>query len=216
MILGTCLLALALAASTTTALAAPSISVQVPATAKANTDVNVTYAGLADAGDAGPTGAMMFHAFYEQNAKDCAPTVAQQRGRSNAKFDGNQYVGAPTPTPFSVISTVAFPVEGTYRFCVFLSNYPVDENAPPAMIAQATIQVGAGSTPCIVPNVIGQTLKSATNRLKIAGCTLGRVFKPRKVPKKRTLIVKSQSVKKDVMVAAGSKVNLTLKLKKKR
>ena len=45
---------------------------------------------------------------------------------------------------------------------------------------------------------------------------MGRVFKPSRVPKKRTLIVKSQSVKADVMVAAKSKVNLTLRLKSKR
>ena len=211
---GTCLAAVALMVGAGSAAAAPSISVQAPATVAANTDVNLVYAGVADAGNAGATGAMLFHAFYELGAANCAPTAAAQRGRPNSKFDGQQYIGAPTPTPFSVTSTVFFPTEGAYRVCVYLGVWPGDEAAAPAAFSEAVVQVGAASTPCVVPNVRGLTVKSATARLKVAGCVVGRVFKPRKTGKK-TLVVKSQSVKADVMVAAGSKVNLTLRIRKK-
>ncbi len=215
LILGTSLVVVALMAGIGSAVAAPSITIQAPATAAANTDVNLTYSGLAEAPTADATGAMLFHSFYELGAANCAPTAAAQRARPNSKFEGQQYTSAPAPTPFSYTSTLFFPQEGTYRVCAYLGVYPVDENAAPASLAEAVVQVGAASTPCVVPNVRGLTLKSATARLKVAGCVVGRVFKPSRVPKKRTLIVKSQSVKADVMVAAKSKVNLTLRLKKK-
>ena len=216
LLIGICLLSLALGAQVTAAHAVGgSIAITVPATNAAKTDINVVYEGTADASDQGETGAVMLHSFYAKDAADCAPTVAAQRARSGSNFEGQQYVGAPAPTPFSFTSLLFLPEEGTYRICAYLGGYPVDENAAPYSVAQTVLKVGAASTPCVVPNVKGQTLKAATRRLKVAGCVVGRVFKPRRVPKKRTLIVKSQSVKADVMVAAGSKVNLTLRLKAK-
>lgn len=212
---GTCLLVLAVLGVAGPAAATPSISIKAPASTTANTDVNLTYSGVAES-DGTAEGAMVFHSFYEIGAAGCAPTVAAQRSRPAAKYDGQQYVSAPTPTPFSIESVLAFPSEGSFRVCVYLSKYPVDENAAPAATTEAVVQVGRGAGPCVVPNVRGLSLKTATNRLKVAGCVLGRVFKPSRVPKKRTLIVKSQSVKPDLMVASGSKVNVTMKLKPKR
>ena len=186
----------------------------MPATNAAKTDINIVYAGSADASDQGATGAVMLHSFYAKDAADCAPTVAAQRGRGGSNFEGQQYVSAPGPT--LLVHVAAVPGRGGHLPDLHLpQRLSGRRECDPISAAQAVLKVGAASTPCVVPNVKGQTLKAATRRLKVAGCVVGRVFKPSRVPKKRTLIVKSQSVKADVMVAAGSKINLTMRLKAK-
>jgi len=82
--------------------------------------------------------------------------------------------------------------------------------------SEAVVQVGAAPIPCTVPKITGLSLVTATSRLKAAGCALGKVSRPKKVPKKAKLVVRSQSVEKDVRLATGFKINVVLKVKKKK
>jgi hypothetical protein len=77
-----------------------------------------------------------------------------------------------------------------------------------------TIPDGDNPPGCIVPKLVGKTLKRAKVALKAAGCTLGKVRKPKaakraKGKKRRVLIVKSSSPRRGVRAVDG-KVNLRL------
>lgn len=198
---------------------AASVTVQAPAAAEAGKPVEIVYSGLADgAGTLDPNGPggpdMMLRTYFERDLDACAPTSAAQRARPESKFDGTQFI--QTPSPFNVTSRVQFPNPGTYRFCAYLEVGQAGDTAPPATLAEAVVQVGAAPIPCTVPKLANLSLATATSKLKTAGCALGKVSKPRKVPKKAKLVVKSQSVTPNVTLATGTKVNVVLQVKRKR
>jgi beta-lactam-binding protein with PASTA domain len=60
---------------------------------------------------------------------------------------------------------------------------------------------------CVVPKLKGKTLKQAKAALKKAHCKLGKV----KGSKSKHAKVKKQSRKAKTVLAAGSKINLTMK-----
>lgn len=66
-------------------------------------------------------------------------------------------------------------------------------------------------TECIVPKLVGKTLKAAKKKIKAANCKLGKVRKPkpRKGEKRRVLVVKSSSPAAGARPVSG-KVNLKL------
>ncbi len=210
------------AIAATFALAAPAgaatLSIEIPNGSEINKPVNITYAGFADApGTTDITGTgpnMQLRTFYQKDAASCQGTSAAQRTWPNSKFDGDMFV--ESPAPFSLTSTVVFEQAGNYRFCAYLEVGLTNDTQPPAAFAEAVLRVGAPPIPCTVPKVKGLTLASATKKLKTAGCTLGKVSKPKKVSKKAKLIVRSQSVEPTVVLAPAFKVNLVLKVKPKK
>jgi len=150
--------------------------------------------------------------FYQPNAPSCAATAAAQRASANSQFDAQQYIAAPAP--FSFTSTLQFANAGAYRFCAYLETNPAVDTAPPTAFAQAVLQVGAAAKPCTVPQLRNLTLAAATKKLTSAGCALGRVTKPKRAGGKK-LVVRSQSKPTGTALAAGAKINLALKVKKK-
>ena len=198
------------------ALATSTLSIQVPASATIGKPADIVYSGFADApGTAELTGTgenMTLRTFYELGGISCEVTDAQERGRSTAKFDGNQYI--QSPAPYSLTSSVQFPSEGTYLFCAYLEIGQSGDTAPPAVAAQATVQVTGPPIPCTVPRLVGLTLDSATKKLKTSGCQLGKVTKPKKW-KGLKLVVKTQNIAPSVRAANGTKVNLVLAKRKR-
>lgn len=197
---------------------AASVTVQVPASAEIGKTTSITYAGVADsAGTAELTGTgqnMQLRTFYQRDAAACQPTSSAQRTAPGSKFDGDMFV--ESPAPFSLTSTTIFDTAGTYRVCAYLEVGLTNDTSPPAAFGEAVLRVGAPPIPCTVPKVSGLTLASATKKLKAAGCAVGKVSKPKKVSKKAKLVVRSQSVEPSVVLASGFKVNLVLKVKKKK
>ncbi len=196
---------------------ASTMTITAPATALTDSLVKITYAGMADApGTTDVTGTgdnMTLRTFYERNATSCAPTSAGEKARPEAKFDGNTFV--ESPAPFSLESTATFTTTGNFRFCAYLEAGLNGDNAPPAAAAETVIQVGAPPIPCTVPKLKGLTLTAAKAKLKTAGCTLGKVTKPKKSGKKK-LIVRSQDQADGNRYATGFKVNIVLKVKAKK
>lgn len=200
------------------ALAAPSVTVQAPASTTPETRIDVVYSGIADApGTADPNGPggqdMMLRAFYELNAASCAPTAAAQRARAKSTVDGQPFI--QTPAPFSFTSTVAFPGPGAYRFCAYLEIGQDGSAAPPAAFSEAVVQVVAAPVPCSVPRLTGLTLTAATAKLRAAGCSLGKVTKPRRAGRKK-LVVRSQDKPSGARFEPGAKVGLVMRVKKAR
>ena len=206
------------ALAATFAVAAPAwastMTIEIPNGAEISKPVNVTYAGVADApGTTEITGTgpnMQLRTFLQRDGA-CQPTSAAQRVAPGSKFDGDTFV--ESPAPFSLTSTIVFEQAGTYRICAYLEVGLSNDTLPPAAFAEAVLKVGAPPTPCTVPKVRGLSLASATKKLKAAGCTLGKVSKPKRVSKRAKLIVRSQSVEPSVVLAPSFKVNLVLKVK---
>jgi len=72
-------------------------------------------------------------------------------------------------------------------------------------------------TPCVVPRLAGLSLSAARRKLSRAHCKLGKVKKPKlkkSAKKKPTLVVARQSPAAGRKLANGSKVNVTLTVKK--
>lgn len=93
-------------------------------------------------------------------------------------------------------------------------------NVAPPLKPQAT-DSGAGTTPppppppapaCVVPKLAGRTLARAKPALKAAGCTLGKVGKPkpRRGQGQPRLVVKASNPAAGASLAAGGKVHLRL------
>lgn len=197
---------------------ASTMTVEVPASAETGKPVNIVYSGTADApGTTDVTGSgpnMQLRTFYQTDGGACQPTSAAQRTAPSSKFDGDTFV--ESPAPFSLTSTTVFEQAGNYRVCAYLEVGLTNDTQPPAAFAEAMLRIGAPPIPCTVPKIRGLTLTSATKKLKTAGCNLGKVSKPRKVSKKAKLVVRSQSVEPSVVLATGFKVNVVLKVVKKK
>ena len=68
---------------------------------------------------------------------------------------------------------------------------------------------------CKVPKVVGLPPAKAKRRLKLAGCGVGKVTKPKRRPGKRfRLVVKRTSLKRGATRPPGAKIGLTLKWKR--
>jgi len=78
---------------------------------------------------------------------------------------------------------------------------------------------GPASAPsCVVPKLVGKTLKAAKRRIKAARCKVGTVTKPkaRRGKKRGPLVVKSSKPSAGKALALGGKVYLTLRSKPRR
>jgi hypothetical protein len=72
---------------------------------------------------------------------------------------------------------------------------------------------------CVVPRLHGKTPVAAKHALRVAGCAIGTVHKPRHKPKRRRgfrllKVVTGQSLAPGAQKPAGTKVNLTLGYKR--
>ena len=207
----------ALAAVPASASAA-SVGIVGPAGAVVDRLAPVKYQGIADApGTAvihgtGPN--MMLRVYYEKDGKTCEPTSAAQKAKANVKLDGTQWIESSNEAPqaFDLTSNIAFAEPGAYRFCAYLEIDIINESLPPAAFNEAVITVARKQIPCTVPKMANLTLATATKKLLDAGCSLGKVSKPKKSAKKK-LVVRSQSVEPQVVLQTGSKINLVLKVK---
>jgi hypothetical protein len=198
--------------------AASTVAIKAPETAIVGKTVQVVYEGFGSgAGTTELTGTgpnMMLRAFMERNGSGCTVTSAEMRTR--AKIDADQFI--ETPAPYSLTSNVTFTETGEYRFCAYLEVGLSGDTAPPAAFTQAVIRVNDAPKPCVVPKVTGATLATASTRLRNAGCTVGKVSRPKGVKRSAKLVVRSQSVEPTVVLASGFKVNLVMRKpgKKKR
>lgn len=209
--------AAALAAVPASANAA-SVGILGPAGVVVEKGAAVKYQGIADApGTAvlhgvGPN--MMLRVYYEKDGKTCEATSAAQKAKANVKLDGTQWIESSNEAPqaFDLTSTIVFTEPGAYRFCAYLEIDIVNENQPPAAFSEAVINVARKPIPCTVPRMRNLTLATATKKLIDAGCSLGKVRKPKRSAKKK-LVVRSQSVEPQVVLQTGSKINLVLQVK---
>ena len=193
------------------AMAVPSVGIEAPATANADTAVNVTYSGRAEPTVDSPTSLRLF---YQRDAPNCAGTAAEQRGRANSTFDGLQVFAEPGP--FSMTSTLTFSQGGKYRFCAYLENGQASDALPPIAFAERVIDVGGPQIPCTVPNLRGLSLEQAKSRLSSTGCKLGKVIKPKKAGKKKLVVADTSPPARVRGLPYGTKINLTMKVKKKK
>lgn len=197
---------------------AASVGILGPAGVVVEKPVDVKYQGVADApGTAvlhgvGPN--MMLRVYYERDGKTCEPTSAAEKAKPNVKLDGTQWIESSNEAPqsFDLTSKVVFNDPGAYRFCAYLEVGLTAENEPPAAFSEAVINVARKPIPCTVPKMTNLTLATATKKLIDNGCSLGKVSKPKRSAKKK-LVVRSQSVEPQVVLATGSKINLVLKVK---
>jgi PASTA domain len=104
-------------------------------------------------------------------------------------------ISPPSTGPGLVDFTVTTPA-GTS------ATSPADQFTYTARIASS-----GGSKSCVVPKLKGKKLKAVKRLLLMAECKLGKV----KGQKSKSAKVKKQSAKPGTVVAAGSKVNVTLK-----
>lgn len=210
--------AAAVLAAVPASASAASVGILGPAGVVVEKPVDVKYQGIADApGTAvlhgvGPN--MMLRVYQERDGKSCEPTSAAQKAKANVKLDGTQYIESSNeaPQPFDLTSKIVFDAPGAYRFCAYLEVGISAENEPPAAFSEAVINVARKPIPCTVPRMVNLTLATATKRLIDNGCSLGKVSRPKRSAKKK-LVVRSQSVEPQVVLATGSKINLVLKVK---
>ena len=197
---------------------ASTLEIQLPANPQISKPISVVYAGVADSpGTSAVTGSgpnMQLRTFYQTDGAGCQTTSAAQRTAPNSKFDGDMFV--ESPAPFSLTSTFIFDVTGSFRICAYLEEGLTNDTIPPAAFAEALLVVKGPPIPCTVPKLSGLTVPTATKKLKAAGCNLGKVSKPRRVSKKAKLVIRSQSVAPSVVLSNGFKVNVVVKVKKKK
>ena len=89
-------------------------------------------------------------------------------------------------------------------------NFITGANGPVGIAVDA-LGPGGTTTKCVVPNVKGKSLRAAKSALTKADCSLGKVIKPKRGS---NLVVHSESPVAGKVLAAGSKVKLTLAPKK--
>lgn len=127
-----------------------------------------------------------------------------------------------TGTDFNTASEVKFGERPAASFTV-VSETEITAVTPPSTVpgnVEITVKTLAGTSPnanrdqfyyeaCVVPNLKKNKLNAAKNRLRHAGCKLGKVRKLDGVKAKNGLVVR-QSPKPKAVKLPGAKVNLTL------
>lgn len=210
--------AIAALAALPASASAASVGIVGPAGVVVEKGAPVKYQGIADApGTAvlhgvGPN--MILRVYYEKDGKTCEPTSAAEKAKPNVRLDGTQWIESSNEAPqsFDLTSTIVFEQPGAYRFCAYLEIDITNENQPPAAFSEAVITVARKQIPCTVPRMTNLTLATATKKLLDNGCSLGKVRKPKRSAKKK-LVIRSQSVEPQVVLATGSKIDLVLKVK---
>lgn len=79
----------------------------------------------------------------------------------------------------------------------------------------ATTGLTPSATRCVVPKLVGRTLKAATRRLKAAGCRRGTTKRRAKTRRKRGRVIR-QSRKAGTVLPAGTKIGLVVSARKMR
>lgn len=124
-------------------------------------------------------------------------------------------------TPLATVSAAEFGAPGiavavaegvTAAFSATATDPAGNPSACSTPISYTRLHVDPPPRPeCIVPKLVGKTLKAAKKKIKAANCKLGKVRKPkpRKGEKRRVLVVKSSSPAAGARPVSG-KVNLKL------
>jgi hypothetical protein len=130
----------------------------------------------------------------------------------------------PPRGPFSYTAQFQVFDPGTYLLCVYLEEFLAADTARPLASANATIAVSDPSatppptptlspTPttrpvrCIVPKLVGKTLKRAKKALSAANCRLGRVTRKKKRGVKKGRVI-AQSPLPYTIKREGSRVKI--------
>jgi hypothetical protein len=170
--------------------AASSIGVTV-SPAKVGVTTTLTYTGVVDAGGGVlKTGDLLgvIRAYAQPGDVGCAATIDEMIARVAAEqlhvsIDVNDF------GPFSKVGEHVFDEAGKYTLCVYLRDYA---SSSQGAVVTATSSLTVASA-CKPPRLKGLTLAQAKRELADADCKLGKVTKPRRVPKGTRLVVKSQS-----------------------
>ena len=192
-----CLASVAALAASASSASASSIAVSVtPATA--GETATLTYTGTLDQRDGSAVATL--RSFAQPGAVACAASVDEMRARVSATLvhalDVNEY------GPYSKVGEHVFDEAGSYTLCLYLQDF----GAPgEGVVATATSALSV-ATSCDPPRLKGLTLAQAKRELADADCKLGKVTKPRRVPRRSKLVVKRQS--------GNDPVNIVLALKK--
>lgn len=143
------------------------------------------------------------------------PTSGPTAGGTSVTISGHDFTGA-TAVKFGSTPASSFTVD---------SDTKITATSPSsaAGTVDVTVTTPAGQTPavpasnftfvappveahCVVPRLVGKTLKASRKKLKKAGCTLGKV----KGHRTKSARVKKQTPKPGAVLAAGAKVNVKL------
>jgi len=100
--------------------------------------------------------------------------------------------------------------QGTALFSAAATDAAGNTSACSVSISYTRLHVDPPPPPtCVVPKVIGMKVKAAKKKIRAAGCTVGKVRRP-KQPKGSRLVVKSSSPTAGATKPAGAKVHLRL------
>jgi hypothetical protein len=148
--------------------------------------------------------------------KAVEPTFGPLTGSTKVKITGTDLGGA-SAVMFGEQPAAAFTVE---------SETQITATAPPftqRVAVPITVRTVAGTseltkadeftyTGCIVPKLTGRSLQSAQNALRNSGCKIGKVNKLKGATARNGKVI-GQGTAKGKILAAGAKVNVTLKAK---
>lgn len=148
------------------------------------------------------------------------PTSGPAGGGTSVTISGHDFSGA-TAVMFGSTPASSYKVESDYQITATspAGSGTVDivvitpGGQTPAVPASKFTFVAPPAPPapveahCVVPNLVGKTLKASRKALKKADCALGKV----RGSKAKSARVKKQAPKPGTVRAAGAKVNVTLK-----
>lgn len=145
------------------------------------------------------------------------PTSGPTAGGTSVTISGHNFTGA-TAVNFGSMPASSFTVDSDTEITATspssaAGTVDVTVTTPAGQTAAAAASKFTFVAPpvvveahCVVPKLVGKTLKASRKKLKKAGCTLGRV----KGHRTRSARVKKQTPKPGVVLAAGAKVNVKL------
>jgi hypothetical protein len=134
-------------------------------------------------------------------------------------YSGAGCAGAPIATASAAqLSSPGILVEvpeGSASFSASATDAAGNASACSLPISYTRLKVPRPKAPtpqCIVPKLIGKTLKAAKRRIKTAGCMVGKVRKPKRKKRRKLgrLVVESTNPSAGEILEAGSNVNVKL------
>lgn len=146
--------------------------------------------------------------------KSVEPTFGPLTGGTKVKITGTDLAGA-SAVMFGELPAAAFTVESETQITATAPAFTKRGALP------ITVKTVAGTseltnadlftyTGCIVPKLTGRSLSSAQQALRSKGCKIGKVKKLKHATARNGKVI-SQGAEKGEILAAGAKVNVTLK-----
>jgi len=174
--------------------------------------VTITVTGTADAGE-NPV-----LAYVQPGDGSCAPTAAAEPGGAAGTFELSLDQYSVGMGPFSTSAMYTFSTAGDYRVCAYLYSSTDSQGGPAGtpVTANTEIQLSSGTSPgsgtrtkCLVPRVVGRTVKGADAALAAAGCRAGSVTRRKSGKANRGRVI-AQSEPPGTREPSATAVNLVV------